>query len=242
LNNYRFFSGFIDEYNRNNRIFTLESRAHNYYRRIHDNGGSYRRYYYGATAITYLNYVYFAGAMSYGGTGINDGTHPIIGYASYDLSLQNSWYMNNNGDNNMRQFMFERLHTGHGQNDNLITGFAPQRDYNWNIRYGQRWLILVGHDTTTHGWRSNVGAWDWSTWTYNDYRDGLKIVDDTCPGCTIYESNQDKMYILVRRWENNHSNMWAKKQTNGYSRYSFMMGMRYLDRIYDYHNRLDYQS
>jgi hypothetical protein len=87
LNNYRFFSGFIDENYRNSRVFTLESRAHNYYRRIHDAGGTYRRFYYGATSLCYLNYVYFGGAMSYGGTGISDGMHPMIGYASYDLSL-----------------------------------------------------------------------------------------------------------------------------------------------------------
>jgi hypothetical protein len=83
--------------------------------------------------------------------------------------------------------MFERLHTGHGQNDNLIVGWAPQRDYNWNIRYGQRWLILVGRDTTTSAWRGNKGAWHWSTWTYNDYRDGLKIIDDSVG--SIYEGN-----------------------------------------------------
>jgi hypothetical protein len=134
LNNYRFFTGYIDTYTRDNRIFTLESRAHNYYRRLTDAGGGYRKFYYSATSLCYLNYIYFAGGMNYGGTGMGNGMHPMIGYANYDASLQNSWYMNTNNDNNMRQFMFERLHTGHGYNsDNLIIGWAPQRGYSWEM-------------------------------------------------------------------------------------------------------------
>jgi hypothetical protein len=240
LNNYRFFIGFRDSWSRNNRRFRLESRAHNYYRTLYDHGSSYAKYYYGATSLCYLNYIYFGGGMNYNGVGLGNGMHPMIGYANYDMALQNSWYMNTNGDNEMRQFMFEHLRTGHGQNDNLIVGWAPQRDYNWNMRNSQRWLIVVGRDTTTSAWRGNKGAWDWSTWTYNDYRDGSKIIDDSMG--SIYDGNQDSYYITFRRWNGIGSNYQNKKQTSNYSAKVIKMWMRYLDRIYHNRYRYDYQT
>jgi len=233
IGNYRFYIGFEDSYTYNNKRFQLEGRSHSEVRRVTDNGNARSRYKLGVTALAYLNQIYFGGSLSHG----SGGFVPTIGAANYNsLSITQYYYLNMNNDANFRRFLVERLHTGHGQNDNWIVGVCAQRYYDYNVHRNQRWLIIIGRDETTSNWRGNKGAWKWSSWTFNDYANRYRIVDDSMG--SFYEGNQDCFYFLYRGWYYK-SNYDTKKQDT-HSAKVRKMRMRYLDRIYHYYYRYDY--